>query len=386
MGYTKGYDLEVFNEHTQTFERKHNQHLTLGDYISGGVERRTYHARRICFLQKDLKKLHKLIYSAFTTWCSFSTLITKGLPKLLHLQPYLQQGLWFRIRGSRDSKGKNYVQYLSPAHHKHYIPKEAIHFLSYFQIELLSETSIFLSQHASLCAHLFRELMWLECSLPKKRTREDIRNDVNMYCRTYNSPFEELLLTYEYSLSSLLHYRYKHLDWNGGDFMTTLRDYMRMAKMMKIPVKKYPKNLKEAHDKMCRIHEDFKEHHDIEKFKQSMKTYKTFERFSTQTFCMVLPARPGDIREEGRKLSHCVGSYITSVLNGTTCILFMRKKEEKDTPLVTVQLYPYKTDTNRTIYQVTQAKGLRNRSLSPEEREFLYAWANHHGMEVAKFL
>ncbi|EPA8316041.1 PcfJ domain-containing protein, partial [Enterococcus faecalis] len=67
-----------------------------------------------------------------------------------------------------------------------------------------------------------------------------------------------------------------------------------------------------------------------------------------------------EIVEEGQVLHHCVGSqhYLEQHTNGTTTIIFIRRKEEPSMPYFTLE---YRNQ------QVTQIQGKRNRQEIPEK-------------------
>jgi hypothetical protein len=88
--------------------------------------------------------------------------------------------------------------------------------------------------------------------------------------------------------------------------------------------------------------------------------------YENKDYAMIFPKSTGDIQEEGRILSHCVGSYVQTVIEGHCIIMFLRKKKEKKTPLVTVELRD-----NR----IGQARGKYNRSLEYQEKLFLQEYA-----------
>ena len=77
-----------------------------------------------------------------------------------------------------------------------------------------------------------------------------------------------------------------------------------------------------------------------------------------EDYLVIAPEKPEDLATEGITLSHCVKGYINRVTNGTTNIMFIRKKSEPDTPFFTVEV----SNTNR----VEQIHGFGNRNLCTE--------------------
>jgi len=57
-----------------------------------------------------------------------------------------------------------------------------------------------------------------------------------------------------------------------------------------------------------------------------------------EAYIVVAPQEPHDLAKEGITLSHCVKNYISRVSDGATNIMFIRKKDEPDTPFYTVEV------------------------------------------------
>lgn len=63
--------------------------------------------------------------------------------------------------------------------------------------------------------------------------------------------------------------------------------------------------------------------------------------FTYGEFTVVIPTKTMDLVEEGRKMHHCVGngSYAQGVIDGKYNIVFIRRKDDIDTPYITAQIY-----------------------------------------------
>ena len=83
-----------------------------------------------------------------------------------------------------------------------------------------------------------------------------------------------------------------------------------------------------------------------------------------------------ELYEEGRKLSHCVGTYGKTVAEGRSVIAFIRKQSEVDTPLCTIEI---RQDA------IVQARGMSNRPAEniPKMKGFINAWAKNKGLIYA---
>lgn len=179
-----------------------------------------------------------------------------------------------------------------------------------------------------------------------------------------------LVQDYNYDIKTLIQYcsdrNFSSGRYNYGyhDILTFLADYARMAdRVYPNGFIKYPQNLVEYHDGVSKLYEK-------EKIKYNDASYigtidKAFE-FKGKDYSVIYPKSTGDIQSEGRLLCHCVGSYIDRVLKKHTRILFMRKNDDLQTPLVTLEVYEGR---------ISQARGKYNRNLSYEEKTFLEEYA-----------
>ena len=120
------------------------------------------------------------------------------------------------------------------------------------------------------------------------------------------------------------------------DIVSTLRDYARMALDVYGEVyEKYPDNIQEAHAEANRIYNTRKREIDNKRFEELVD--KSLE-WKNKEFVVVYPKTADEVIEEGKRLRHCVGSYIQSVVRGECKIVFLRLKEEKEKPFVTIEI------------------------------------------------
>lgn len=131
---------------------------------------------------------------------------------------------------------------------------------------------------------------------------------------------------------------------------------------------RYPSALRTEHDKVV-----FKRSLILSKdkngaFKQVVSQYAKLFQYEDKNIVVRAPSSLEELFEEGRKLYHCVGSYADRVLKGSCLILFVRKREEPDKPLLTMVVDP--------AGRCTQVRGAFNRKATPTEKKYLSAWAN----------
>ena len=94
--------------------------------------------------------------------------------------------------------------------------------------------------------------------------------------------------------------------------------------------------------------------------------------FTYGEFTVVIPTKTMDLVEEGQKMHHCVGNggYAQGVIDGRYNIVFIRRKDNVDTPYITAQIY--KDGTFGGYYKAwDKAINL------PEDFEFRTAYLNH---------
>ena len=88
-------------------------------------------------------------------------------------------------------------------------------------------------------------------------------------------------------------------------------------------------------------------------FKEKIPSSLNYEH-SDFGLCIIVPECKEDIEIEGRRLKHCVGSYIGKVISGRSMIVFLRDLSSPDQSLCTIEISEGK---------ITEAKGNMNRDL-----------------------
>lgn len=146
-------------------------------------------------------------------------------------------------------------------------------------------------------------------------------------------------------------------------------DYIYILRDLKLKLSKsnlFPKDIFAAHDKavdslnaMKReiVHAEYRERH------RAMQ----FMEMTIGDYLFRLPSEANDLIAEGNALKHCVGGshYINQHVEGDTTIVFIRDKNEPDTPFYTLE---YKNN------RVVQVRGKRNKSAPSEIKEVVEIW------------
>ena len=159
-----------------------------------------------------------------------------------------------------------------------------------------------------------------------------------------------------------------------NSFMGELRDYLDMCVSMNIKPTLYSSYLKQTHDITSRNYEVKLTEEQAEMFENAYKDFKPFVT-EDKTYSIVRPKNADDVKHEGSELNHCCSSYIGKVLRRNCLIIFLRRTDKLDKPLVTIEL------SNKAIIQ---ARGNSNRSITEEEYIAIceYAKANKFRVNV----
>lgn len=168
---------------------------------------------------------------------------------------------------------------------------------------------------------------------------------------------------------------------NATDAVQELYDYLKMARQIEkmkyaaqhpdveiedseLPgyhrVEKYPPFLTVLHRVVTRNFNALKTQYDDVLFAQNADQNYAYEG---KGYMMVVPKVSQDVKDEGTNQAHCVASYVDSIIEGKTQIVFMRAV--KDESLVTVEI---------RANAIQQARGYRNRDLTTDE----IAWLEHY--------
>ncbi|PAV30273.1 hypothetical protein CIL05_07335 [Virgibacillus profundi] len=146
----------------------------------------------------------------------------------------------------------------------------------------------------------------------------------------------------------------------------TYHDYVRMnVEMDNINFERYPRYLRTMHDIAAMNYKINLDEIQKKNWEKKVKEHKKYE-YNYKGYKLFPPQEPEDLVKEGNALSHCIGSYIRNVTNGSSTILFLRNKEEVDKSLVTVELRDG---------MITQARGKMNQDVTEEQSRVLSYFA-----------
>ena len=177
-----------------------------------------------------------------------------------------------------------------------------------------------------------------------------------------------------YTLGKLINYVVNETINQGytsiRSFLTELKDYITMCKGLGVKPTLYSSYLKQTHDITSRNYNIKVENEKEEIF---ASRYKDFKPYKTENYIVVAPKETKDLQEEGSRLNHCVASYIKRVIDGQCLIYFLRKQDNQEESLITLEV------RDNAIVQV---KGSHNRRPSDEERKALEQFAKDRELGV----
>ena len=163
------------------------------------------------------------------------------------------------------------------------------------------------------------------------------------------------------------------------DVLVQWSDYLDMAAKLKYDtnqeIVKFPKRLKQAHDTASQtlrlIKEEKRRKEMAEAYKEAEKIVKDYIKkysYIGEKYSIILPESAEDIVREGQLMHHCVGGYAERHFTGKLCICFLRKNDEIDKPLYTIEMRDEK---------LGQVQGYGNSNpiyKDPEAQAFFNEW------------
>lgn len=151
--------------------------------------------------------------------------------------------------------------------------------------------------------------------------------------------FNRLINQYGYNAKALWLYldRLKTLEAlvNFGDVIREIYDYAHMMSTISNKYDKYPRNFLTTHKIACRNYNRLKQEFSEDLFKKRIN--KMYE-VTYKDYIFMCPKCTQDIKDEAVMQNNCVASYIDKVIDGKCQILFLRKKNNPEQSLVTIEV------------------------------------------------
>ena len=135
-----------------------------------------------------------------------------------------------------------------------------------------------------------------------------------------------------------------------------------------------PPDFGKTHDRVMKEYQAFKDEQERKRQKELEKLIKKAlneaegipaMKMKARGLMVILPKSGSEIKEEGKTLHHCVGTYVERVAKGETMILFVRKEAAPDVPYFTLE---YKDG------KVVQCRGKNNCEMTKDVKAFVKAF------------
>lgn len=158
---------------------------------------------------------------------------------------------------------------------------------------------------------------------------------------------------------------------SNSQYYSDYRDYINAAIKLNINLEE-KKHLCPPIDDFMRLHDEYISR--VQKI-ENMQIEAEFNKVTSKIrklikdvpgiYTAIVPENAAQIKEEGKVLQHCVGTYVDRVIKGETAIVFIRKRDEIDVPLCTVEI------TKKTLVQARGYKNNVEEPLAPDIIEYI---------------
>lgn len=189
--------------------------------------------------------------------------------------------------------------------------------------------------------------------------------DRNELRYTYGNKFFNICEEYGYTPKSLLNYidylvTYEALSPDcPSKILEEIDDNCNMLSQMSNKYDRYPRHFLTSHQITSRTYQRWKQEFNEELF---AKRVNTKMEVTIGDYKFIYPKTTKDIKDEAVQQSNCVASYIDKVIGGSCDIILMRKKNDVENSLVTVEVRNGK---------VVQARQRFNESVNESEQKAL---------------
>ena len=151
----------------------------------------------------------------------------------------------------------------------------------------------------------------------------------------YNKNFNDLL---GFLMNESLNYSSFYLPYREAG---ELVDYLSVAQEMKaanddVKFERFPRNIQKAHNVMNQNSSILKTPRP-EEFAAAIAKQAFLNDDKDENYIFMVPRNEMDLMNEGNTLHHCVASYRDRIIDKGTKVVFMRKKDDVETPFVTIE-------------------------------------------------
>ena len=131
--------------------------------------------------------------------------------------------------------------------------------------------------------------------------------------------------------------RGKYWEYHGGN-VRNLIHYIEVCRLLEKEPQKVNNFMREYCETM-QVYELRKTEFDNKQIALNYAKHSKAWEFEYNGYTIVLPTCANDIVDEGANMHHCVGSYVSSVIENRTYIVFVRKTDSPDQCYITCQVH-----------------------------------------------
>ena len=131
--------------------------------------------------------------------------------------------------------------------------------------------------------------------------------------------------------------RGKYWEYHGGNVGNLIR-YIEMCRLMEQPPQKV-NNFMREYCETKKTYELRKTEFDDKRMALNYSKHSKAWEFEYGDYKVFIPTTAQDIINEGQRMHHCVGSYVSRVVENDCYICFIRHKDTPDTPYITCQVH-----------------------------------------------
>lgn len=164
--------------------------------------------------------------------------------------------------------------------------------------------------------------------------------------------------------------------FSSFDWFQTWEDTLRMEKQLFGKVKeKYPKNLHTYHNQISFLFNQ--KQAEIQEADFARRNNELLVRnWSDGKYIIRCPENGDDFLDEAHQQANCLASYVDAYSEGRTDIFFMRRVDDPEHSLVTIEVRP-NGDGQLALRQAYRAS---NRNPSKEEMNVIHTWCDRFGI------
>lgn len=127
-----------------------------------------------------------------------------------------------------------------------------------------------------------------------------------------------------------------------NETMSVWSDYLRMARdigyNLRERSRRFPSSLRKEHDIATFAHRSIKKAIDAKKFAENAQKNAERYEYSFEDLFAVVPTTVEQVVEEATNQHNCLASYVNRLINGDTCVVFVRYKDTPESSYVTCEI------------------------------------------------